>query len=35
VKVELENLFSIDESSQDQVINVYNRHGIAIGAPEI
>lgn len=35
MKVELENLFSIDESSQDQVINVYNRHGIAIGAPEI
>ncbi|KOY80418.1 hypothetical protein I6G82_21465 [Lysinibacillus macroides] len=35
MKVELENLFSIDESSQDQVINVYNRHGIAVGAPEI
>lgn len=35
MKVELENLFSIDETSQDQVINVYNRHGIAIGAPEL
>lgn len=35
MKVELENLFSIDESSQDQVINVYNRYGIFIGAPKI
>ncbi|MFB7156585.1 hypothetical protein [Lysinibacillus sp. NPDC056232] len=35
MKVELENLFSIDESSQDQVIKVYNRYGIFIGAPEI
>jgi len=35
LKVELENLFSIDESSQDQVINVYNRYGIFIGAPKI
>ncbi|MGE7913431.1 hypothetical protein [Lysinibacillus xylanilyticus] len=35
MKVELENLFSIDESSQEQVIKVYNRYGICIGAPEI
>ncbi len=35
MKVELENLFSIDESSQDQVINVYNRYGIVIGTPKI
>ncbi|UPW82955.1 hypothetical protein [Lysinibacillus sp. Ag94] len=35
MKVELENLFSIDESSQDQVINVYNRYGIFIGTPKI
>lgn len=35
MKVELENLFSIDESSQDQVIKVYNRYGIFVGAPEI
>ncbi len=35
MKVELENLFSIDESSKDQVIKVYNRYGIFIDAPEI
>ncbi|WP_427108892.1 hypothetical protein [Lysinibacillus xylanilyticus] len=35
MKVELENLFSIDQSSQDQVIKVYNRFGIFIGAPKI
>lgn len=35
MKVELENLISIDESNQDQVIKVYNRYGIYVGAPEI
>ncbi|POZ54859.1 hypothetical protein LYSIN_03719 [Lysinibacillus sphaericus] len=35
MKVELENLISIDESNKDQVIKVYNRYGIVVGAPEI
>ena len=35
LKVELENIISIDESSQDQVIKVYNRYGIFVGAPVV
>ncbi|GLC89451.1 hypothetical protein [Lysinibacillus piscis] len=35
MKVELENLFSVDESNQEEVINVYNRYGIFVNASEI
>lgn len=35
LKVELENLFSADETIQDKVINVFKRYGILLCAPVI